>query len=85
MAVENGNWGLDGVTDSYHTLSHHGQREESLSQLAIIEKHLMTNLARFVERLKTTMQPGGSTWRPHQQSSSVTSEAKQTREVSGGS
>jgi hypothetical protein len=59
MAVENGNWGLDGVTDSYHTLSHHGQREESLSQLAIIEKHFMTNLAKFIERMKTTMQPGG--------------------------
>jgi hypothetical protein len=59
MAVENGNWGLDGVTDSYHTLSHHGQREEALSQLAIIESHLMTNLARFIERLKSTKQPGG--------------------------
>jgi hypothetical protein len=59
MAVENGNWGLDGVTDSYHTLSHHGQREESLSQLAIIEQHLMTNLARFIARLKSTEQPGG--------------------------
>jgi hypothetical protein len=59
MAVENGNWGLDGVTDSYHTLSHHGQRDEALAQLAIIERHLMTNLARFIERLKSTQQPGG--------------------------
>jgi hypothetical protein len=59
MAVENGNWGLDGVTDSYHTLSHHGQREDALSQLAIIEQHLMTNLGRFIDRLKSTTQPGG--------------------------
>ena len=59
MAVDNGNWGLDGVSDSYHTLSHHGQREEALSQLAILESHLMTNLARFVVRLKEAMQPGG--------------------------
>jgi hypothetical protein len=59
MAVENGNWGLDGVTDSYHTLSHHGQREDSLSQLAIIEKHLLANIARFINRLKSTTQPGG--------------------------
>jgi hypothetical protein len=59
MAVQNGNWGLDGVADSYHTLSHHGQRDDPLRQLAIIEQHLMTNLARFVERLKSTQQPGG--------------------------
>jgi hypothetical protein len=59
MSVENGNWGLDGVTDSYHTLSHHGQREDALRQLAIIENHLMANLARFIERLKSTEQPGG--------------------------
>lgn len=59
MGVENGNWGLDGVTDSYHTLSHHGQREDPLRQLAIIEQHLMKNLARFVERLKSAEQPGG--------------------------
>ncbi len=59
MAVENGNWGLEGVSDSYHTLSHHGQREEALSQLAIIEQHLMSNLARFVGRLKSTTQLGG--------------------------
>lgn len=59
MGVENGNWGLDGVTDSYHTLSHHGQREDPLRQLAIIEQHLMKNLARFVERLKSTEEPGG--------------------------
>ena len=59
MAVENGNWGLDGVTDSYHTLSHHGQRDDPLRQLAIIEQHLMQNLARFIERLKSAEQPGG--------------------------
>ncbi|PHS11337.1 MAG: hypothetical protein COA78_10040 [Blastopirellula sp.] len=60
MAVENGNWGLDGVSDSYHTLSHHGQREDALSQIAIIENHLMTNFARFIDRLKTTKQSDGS-------------------------
>ncbi len=61
MAVKNGNWGLDGVTDSYHTLSHHGQREEPLKQLAILEEHLMTQLARFVGRLKETTQHDGQT------------------------
>ncbi|MDG2128556.1 MAG: DUF1552 domain-containing protein [Fuerstiella sp.] len=60
MAVENGSWGLDGVTDSYHTLSHHGQRKDALSQLAIIERHLIANLGRFIGRLKSTIQPGGA-------------------------
>jgi hypothetical protein len=59
MSVNNGNWGLEGVSDSYHTLSHHGQREEALSQLAIIENHLMTHFARFIERLKSAKQPDG--------------------------
>ena len=52
MAANNCNWGLEGVTDSYHTLSHHGQREEVLAQLAIVEEFLMQNFARFIQRLK---------------------------------
>ncbi|MEM7012600.1 MAG: DUF1552 domain-containing protein [Verrucomicrobiota bacterium] len=60
MAVNNCNWGLDGVHDSYHTLSHHGQREDKLVQLAIIEQFLMKNLANFIERLNETKQPDGS-------------------------
>jgi len=59
MSVANCNWGLDGVIDSYHTLSHHGQREDKLSQLAIVEEYLMQNLARFIERLKTTEDHNG--------------------------
>ena len=59
MSVANCNWGIDGVTDSYHTLSHHGQREDRLSQLAIIEEFLMKNLARFIERLKVTQDHNG--------------------------
>ena len=54
MAANNCNWGLEGVTESYHTLSHHGQREDRLSQLAIVEEFLMNNFARFIERLKDT-------------------------------
>ncbi len=60
MSVKNCNWGLDGVTDSYHTLSHHGLRDDPLRQLAIVEEYLMVNLARFIDRLKTTKQPDGS-------------------------
>jgi hypothetical protein len=60
MAINNCNWGLDGVVDTFHTLSHHGQLEEKLSQLAIVETFMMENLASFIERLKATSQPDGS-------------------------
>jgi hypothetical protein len=60
MSIENCNWGLDGVTDSYHTLSHHGQREDVLSQLAIVENFMMENIGRFMDRLKAATQPDGS-------------------------
>lgn len=60
MAINNCNWGLDGVVDSFHTLSHHGQLEEKLRQLDIVETFMMENLAVFIERLKTTKQPDGS-------------------------
>lgn len=60
MSIENCSWGLDGVTDSYHSLSHHGQRADQLSQLKIVEEYLMQNIARFMGRLKTTKQPDGS-------------------------
>jgi hypothetical protein len=59
MSIENCNWGLDGVTDSYHTLSHHGQREDVLSQLAIVENFMMENIGRFMDRLKSAAQPDG--------------------------
>lgn len=60
MAINNCNWGLDGVVDSFHTLSHHGQVEEKLTQLDIVETFMMENLALFIERLKSTKQPDGS-------------------------
>ena len=60
MAVNNCNWGLDGVVDTFHTLSHHGQLEEKLKQLDIIETFMMDQLAVFIERLKATKQPDGS-------------------------
>jgi hypothetical protein len=58
--ASNCNWGLEGVKDSYHTLSHHGQREDKLIQLKLVEQYLMTQLGRFVGRLKDTKQADGS-------------------------
>ena len=60
LAVGNCNWGLDGVNDSYHALSHHGQREDKLTQLEVVEKFLMERLAHFIGRLKDTKQADGT-------------------------
>jgi hypothetical protein len=60
LAVGNCNWGLEGVIDSYHTLSHHGQREDKLTQLALVEKFLMGRLAHFIARLQDTKQADGT-------------------------
>ena len=60
MDVANCNWGLDGVSESYHTLSHHGQRKDRLDQLGIVEKFLMENIANFIGKLKATKQADGT-------------------------
>ena len=36
----------------YHGLSHHGKDEERLKDLQIVEKYLLTQFARFLDRLK---------------------------------
>lgn len=43
---------LDGVKEGYHNLSHHGNLEEKLRQLRIIETFYITQMARFMEKLK---------------------------------
>ena len=51
---------LDGVTTGYHSLSHHGLREEKVEQLAIIETFYMDQLARFIGKLKGAKTDAGS-------------------------
>ena len=43
---------LEGVTEGYHNLSHHGQLPERLAQLKIIETFYIEQFARFIGRLK---------------------------------
>ena len=43
--------GIDGVTEGYHGLSHHGRDEEKLKQLAIIEQLVVNNWANFLRGL----------------------------------
>ena len=45
---------IDGVTEGYHTLSHHGKDAEKLAQLAIIENQHMGILRDFLARLEAT-------------------------------
>ena len=45
---------IDGVTEGYHTLSHHGKNKQKLAQLAIIEKQHMGILRDFLAKLEHT-------------------------------
>jgi len=45
--------GIEGVDESYHTLSHHGMDDEKLAQLAIVEQGVINEWAAFLRKLKT--------------------------------
>ncbi len=44
--------GIDGVDESYHSLSHHGMDDDKLHQLAIVEQGVINEWAGFLRRLK---------------------------------
>ena len=43
---------LDGVDESYHSLSHHGRSDDKLDQLAIVEQAVIDRWADFIRKLK---------------------------------
>lgn len=45
--------GIEGVDESYHTLSHHGMDDEKLAQLALVEQGVINEWAGFLRKLKT--------------------------------
>lgn len=47
---------IDGVTEGYHTLSHHGKNADKLAQLAVIEKQHMGILRDFLAKLEATQE-----------------------------
>ena len=49
---------LDGVTEGYHALSHHGKEEEKIRQLLLIERQHTAKLAGFLDRLAGTKEQG---------------------------
>jgi len=44
--------GIEGVDESYHTLSHHGMDEDKLAQLARVEQAAINEWAAFLRKLK---------------------------------
>ena len=49
-----------GVTEPHHSVSHHNDNPEKLAALAAIGVYYATQVARFVDRLKTLQEPEGS-------------------------
>ena len=44
--------GIEGVDESYHSLSHHGMDDEKLAQLAIVEQGVVNTWGAFLRKLK---------------------------------
>lgn len=45
---------IEGVNEGYHTLSHHGKRQDKLEQLMLVDRHYIEQMTRFLEKLKDT-------------------------------
>lgn len=62
---EQGNVSIDGVTNGYHGLSHHGQDPENIRQLKIIEQALLRELKTFIGDLANTREADGASLLDH--------------------
>jgi hypothetical protein len=60
IPMNNGVWDLPGVTTGAHALSHHGKEEWKMDQFRTIQRNILGEYRRFVEKLKSDMQPDGS-------------------------
>jgi len=49
-----------GVTDGHHTMSHHGNDENKINAIRKIDRFHMTQIARFIQKLKDTKEGEGS-------------------------
>ena len=49
-----------GIRGGYHSLSHHGQRQDSIDALIAIEQYQISQFARFVDKLTETKDENGS-------------------------
>jgi hypothetical protein len=55
-----GNVSINGKQMGHHEMSHHGKKEETIEQLAIIEEAEILALGRFFTKLKETKEEGAS-------------------------
>lgn len=51
--------GLQGVNTGYHSLSHHGQVQKVMDELAIVETFHTAQFSRFLTKLETIKEPNG--------------------------
>lgn len=51
---------IDGITDGYHGVTHHGNLPDRLRQLRIIDAFYVEQMARFMTKLKSTQTEGGN-------------------------
>lgn len=51
---------IAGVTQDYHNLSHHGQDEERLAQLKVVELEQLKLFAEFLGKLRATQEEGST-------------------------
>ncbi|MCM8529602.1 MAG: DUF1552 domain-containing protein [Lentisphaeraceae bacterium] len=49
---------IPGVAEGYHTLSHHGMKENKLNEMALIEDEQMKVLAQFLDKMDTVKEGG---------------------------
>ncbi len=48
----NPNWDLPGITDNYHSLTHHGQLPEKIKQLKAIDSYHLSGVATLINKIK---------------------------------
>lgn len=51
---------IEGVSEGYHTVSHHGQNKNKIEQLALIEEEHIKQLGGLLSKLKNTQEDGGA-------------------------
>ena len=49
-----------GISSGYHSLSHHGKKEDKIKDLLVLEMHQMVHFARFLEKMKSHSDQDGT-------------------------
>ncbi len=58
--ISNRTYNQVGVPDGHHAISHHQNREERMAKNVLIQHYHVTLFSRFVDKLRTTPEAGGS-------------------------